>query len=74
MVFLDVSLAAAAPRIGFNQARPLLLGNPRAQWKKLMDTRRPLYERVANAHVVTDHRTPGEVAGDIVSLVKASGL
>ncbi|ACV08991.1 shikimate kinase [Jonesia denitrificans] len=74
VVFLDVSLAAAAPRIGFNQARPLLLGNPRAQWKKLMDTRRPLYERVANAHVVTDHRTPGEVAGDIVSLVKASGL
>ncbi len=32
-VFLDVSLATAAPRVGFNRDRPLLLGNPRAQWQ-----------------------------------------
>ena len=27
--FLDVSLSVAAPRVGFNRDRPLLLGNPR---------------------------------------------
>ena len=32
VIFLDVSLATAAPRVGFNRDRPLLLGNPRAQW------------------------------------------
>ena len=41
-VFLDVSLATAAPRVGFNRDRPLLLGNPRAQWQALSDNRRPI--------------------------------
>ena len=35
IVFLDVSLAIAAARVGFNRDRPLLLGNPRAQWQEL---------------------------------------
>jgi shikimate kinase len=47
VIFLDVSLAAAAPRVGFNRDRPLLLGNPRAQWQELMNTRRPIYESLA---------------------------
>lgn len=62
VVFLDVTLTHAAPRVGFNQSRPLLLGNPRAQWKMLMDKRRPTYEAVANFHVLTDDRTPQSVA------------
>lgn len=62
VVFLDVSLAHAAPRVGFNQSRPLLVGNPRAQWQALMDARRPVYERVANVRVVTDGQRPVEVA------------
>ncbi|WP_250442748.1 shikimate kinase [Actinotalea sp. C106] len=62
VVFLDVSLAHAAPRVGFNTARPLLLGNPRAQWQALMEARRPIYERVANLRVVTDGMRPGDVA------------
>ena len=62
MVFLDVSLAHAAPRVGFNQARPLLLGNPRAQWQALMDARRPVYERVSSVRVVTDGLRPADVA------------
>lgn len=62
IVFLDVSLAQAAPRVGFNQSRPLLLGNPRAQWQALMDARRPVYERLAHVHVVTDGHRPVDVA------------
>lgn len=65
VVFLDVSLAHAGPRVGFNQARPLLLGNPRAKWAALMEGRRPVYERLATLRVLTDARTPGQVAGEI---------
>ena len=54
VVFLDVSLAKAAPRVGLTGSRPLLLGNPRAQWKALMDARRPVYERVAGMVLDTD--------------------
>ena len=62
VVFLDVSLRHAAPRVGFNQARPLLLGNPRAKWQALMTERRPVYEAVATVVVSTDGITPAVVA------------
>jgi shikimate kinase/3-dehydroquinate synthase len=62
VVFLDVSLAQAAPRVGFNQSRPLLLGNPRAQWQALMAQRRPVYESVATFAVLTDDLRPPAVA------------
>lgn len=67
VVFLDVSLAHAAPRVGFNTARPLLLGNPRARWAALMEQRRPVYERVATLRVGTDGVTPTEIAEEIES-------
>lgn len=67
VVFLDVSLAAAAPRVGFNQSRPLLLGNPRAQWKILMEKRRPTYEAVSNFHILTDGLSPKQVAQAIAA-------
>jgi len=65
VVFLDVSLAHAAPRVGLNQARPLLVGNPRARWVELMQRRRPTYERLATVHVVSDERPPQEVAAQV---------
>ena len=40
VVFLDVSISNAAPRVGFNRDRPLILGNPRQQWIALMEKRR----------------------------------
>lgn len=67
VVFLDVSLTAAAPRVGFNQSRPLLLGNPRAQWKILMEKRRPTYEAVSNFRILTDGLTPKQVAQAIAN-------
>jgi shikimate kinase len=69
VVHLDVGLADAASRVGFNRDRPLLLGNPRAQLKKLLDERRPLYEQVATATVVTSGRTPEDIADEVVSHV-----
>ncbi len=69
VVFLDVSLGGAAPRVGFNRDRPLLLGNPRAQWQELMNARRPIYESLAHHHVVTDKLTPNEAAKQIVTLL-----
>ncbi len=58
IVFLDVSITAAAPRIGFNRDRPLLLGNPRAQWLVLMQERRPIYESLADLVVDTSDLSP----------------
>jgi shikimate kinase len=69
VIFLDVSLAAAAPRVGFNRDRPLLLGNPRAQWQELMNTRRPIYESLAQHQVVTDKLSPTQAANAIVTLL-----
>jgi shikimate kinase len=54
VIFLDVSLATAAPRVGFNRDRPLLLGNPRAQWQALSDKRRPIYEALAEMSIKVD--------------------
>ena len=65
IVFLDVSVAAAAPRIGLNNARPLLVGNPRKQWAALMEERRPVYEALATMTVSTDHLHAGRIAKSI---------
>jgi shikimate kinase len=62
VVFLDVGLSDAAARIGLNRDRPLLLGNPRAQLKLMLDERRTAYEQVAVATVTTDKLAPQDVA------------
>jgi len=67
VVFLDVGIKDAASRIGLNRDRPLLLGNPRAQWLRLMEARRPVYEGLASARVDTDGKTPDEVADEVVA-------
>lgn len=61
IVFLDVALATAAPRVGFNRDRPLLLGNPRAQWQALSDNRRPIYEALANDCIKVDDMSVDQV-------------
>lgn len=66
VVFLDVGIKDAASRIGLNRDRPLLLGNPRAQWLRLMEARRPVYEEVATVRVDTDGRSAEEVATEVL--------
>jgi shikimate kinase len=65
VVFLDVSLATAAPRVGFNRDRPLLLGNPRAQWQSLSDKRRPIYEKLADLTIKVDEMQVTEIVEQI---------
>ena len=69
VVFLDVGIADAAKRVGFDQSRPLLAVNPRASWVRLMNERRPVYERVSTHRVDTAGRTPEAIAGEIVGLL-----
>lgn len=66
VVFLDVSIADASKRIGFDRSRPLLAVNPRASWVAMMKERRPVYEQVAGVRVDTAGRTPDDIADEIV--------
>ncbi|GHJ08920.1 shikimate kinase [Micromonospora humidisoli] len=70
VVHLSVELTDAVKRVGLGAGRPLLSVNPRATLKHLMDQRRPLYAEVATATVVTDGRTPEEIAAEIVTLIR----
>ncbi|WP_345203523.1 shikimate kinase [Fodinibacter luteus] len=72
VVFLDVGIADAAKRVGFDQSRPLLAVNPRASWVRLMNERRPVYERLATHRVDTAGRTPEDVASEVAGLLGAS--
>ena len=65
VVLLLVGIEDAAARVGFNRARPLLLGNPRQQWQRLLEQRKGFYEEVATMRVSTDKRAPGQIADEI---------
>jgi shikimate kinase len=67
VVYLDISLSAAAPRVGFNRDRPLLLSNPRAAWQELMEKRRPTYLSLATQVVLVDNLTPREIVDEIIT-------
>jgi shikimate kinase len=67
VVYLETGFAAAAKRVGLGQARPLLIGNPRATLKILLDQRIPVYRRLATITVGTDDREPAEIAADIAA-------
>lgn len=70
VIYIDVDLADATKRVGFNRDRPLLLGNPRAQLHALMEARRPLYEEVATATVVSTGKAPTAVAAEIAQVIR----
>jgi len=55
--------------VGLGAGRPLLAINPRATLKHLLDQRRPLYQEVATATVVTDGRTPEDIADEVLKAV-----
>ncbi len=68
VVFLDVSLAAAVPRVGLNRDRPLLLESPRAKLAALMEARRPRYVEVATVTVDTSRL---DVADTVLAVLTA---
>jgi len=71
VVYLETGFAAAAKRVGLAQARPLLIGNPRATLKILLDQRIPVYRRLATITVGTDDREPADIVGEIAGRLAA---
>ena len=70
VVYLDISLATVAPRIGFNRDRPLLLHNPRGQWQTLMEARRPIYESIADSVIDVNDKSETEIVAAILEVLK----
>jgi shikimate kinase len=66
VVYLEVGLSDAVKRVGLASARPLLVFNPRSQFRKLMEERRPIYEGLAAIKVATDEREPAAIVDEIV--------
>jgi shikimate kinase len=66
VVYLEVGLSDAVKRVGLASARPLLVLNPRSQFRKLMEERRPIYEGLASIRVGTDDREPADVVDEIL--------
>ena len=65
IVYLRISLAQVSSRVGFNQGRPLLMGNPRAQWQTLMNERAPIYEGLAHYVVDVESKDVREIVDEI---------
>ena len=65
VVFLDVGIADAASRVGFDASRPMLVVNPRASWNRLMNARRATYEALAAIQVNTAGRSVADIADEI---------
>jgi len=70
VIYLDISLATVAPRIGFNRDRPLLLHNPRGQWQTLMEARRPIYESIADTVIDVNTKTEIDIVDEILEVIK----
>jgi len=71
VVYLQTGFAAAVRRTGLDAPRPLLIGNPRARMRELLEERLPVYEALAWATVTTDDRAPQEIADEIAAAVTA---
>lgn len=67
VAFLSVELPDAVRRVGLGPGRPLLSVNPRATLQHQLAQRRPIYQHVATFTVVTDGRTPEDVASEILA-------
>ena len=70
VIYLDISLATVAPRIGFNRDRPLLLHNPRGQWQTLMEARRPIYESIADSVIDVNEKSESEIVTLVLEVLK----
>lgn len=70
VIYLDISLASVAPRIGFNRDRPLLLHNPRGQWQTLMEVRRPIYESIANIIIDVNGKTQKKIVEEALGALR----
>jgi shikimate kinase len=73
VVYLKISLSQVSSRVGFNQGRPLLMGNPRAQWQALMNERAPIYEGIASYICEVDSKSVVEVVSEVAIAYELRG-
>lgn len=71
VLFLDVGIADAAKRIGFDRARPLLAVNPRQSWIRTTQARRPTYEGLARWRVDTSGHDVESVVAEAVTRLES---
>jgi shikimate kinase len=69
VVYLATGFAEAAKRVGMDRPRPLLIGNPRARLKELLEQRLPIYEELARITVTTDGRAPSDIAAELAAQI-----
>ena len=69
VIFLDISLSAVVPRIGFDTPRPLLMVNPRQRWNELMQERRPTYEALADLRVDVSELSVDQAVARIIASI-----
>ncbi|MFM7146963.1 MAG: shikimate kinase, partial [Actinomycetales bacterium] len=67
VLWLRVSVADAASRVGMSTARPLLVGNVRGRLTTLMREREAWYEQVSRASVETTGRPIEHVVSDVLA-------
>lgn len=66
VIYLDSKLETLWERVKDKKDRPLLAHpNPKKMLQELFQTRKPLYEEVASDVVITDHKSPEQVAIEI---------
>lgn len=71
VVWLEVTLADAADRVGLATSRPVLVGNVRGRLMELLQERTPLYTEVARHRVSTHLKKPSEIAAEVLELLGA---
>lgn len=71
VVWLEVTLADAADRVGLATSRPVLVGNVRGKLMELLQERTPLYTEVARYRVSTHMKKPSEIADEVHVLLGA---
>jgi shikimate kinase len=72
VIWLDASIETILQRLADDESTPerrpsLTRLDPRAEVERLLAARRPLYREVSTFSVVTDRRTPDEIADEIVA-------
>lgn len=72
VVFLDAQLKTVLNRLKKDTSRPLLKNLEKA--RKLYELRMPLYQHYADHVIATDHKSPEQIADEIVETLKASRL
>jgi shikimate kinase len=72
VVYLETGFTSAVHRTGLDAPRPLLLGNPRARMKTLLEELLPVYASLAWITVPTDDREPIDIAEEIAARLAPS--